>query len=165
MIATAVALTLASLPSPRAAADPPAADKELVLRLDTLGNMPGPRPGIASRAFRPFLEATREWLAGRAAQDALARDLPTLTTRQLVTLWDVLWLPTEPGPRVERPRDLDAITAGFAARFNAAALAALAAEKEPARRRLLVNMVKPQAHTLTAPQKAEFEKANAGMGQ
>lgn len=146
-------------------AGPSPADKELVKRLDCLINMPGPRPGIASDAFRPFLSETRKWLAGADAQDALFRGLPTLTTPQLVTLWDVLWFPTEPSPRADRPRDMDAIAAGFSRRFNDAALAALAGEKDAARRRVLINMIKPQAHTLTEKQAADFLKAGGWKEQ
>jgi hypothetical protein len=144
---------------------PTAADKELVVRLDCLGNMPGPRPGIASRAYRPFLGETREWLAAKDAQDALVANLPTLTTRQLVTLWDVLWFPTDPSPNAARPKDLDAIAPGLSARVNAAALAALAAEQDPSRRRLFINMVKLQPHTLTDRQKADLKAAEEQPGR
>jgi len=134
--------------------------RQLLARLDCLADMPGPRPGIASKAFLPFLGETRTWLADAAAQDALLRDLPTLTTRQLVTLWDVLWIaPPQADGRASSPRDMDSLAPGFARRFNDAALAALAEETAPDRRRLLINMLKPQAETFTEKQATEFLKA------
>lgn len=133
------------------------ADGELAKRLDCLINMPGPRVGIASKAFMPFLEETRTWLAGEEAQDTLLRELPKLTTRQLVTLWDVLWIAPAKGA-AGSPRDMDVIAVGFSRKFNDAAINALADEKDAMRRRLLMNMVKPQAHTLTETQAAAFLK-------
>ncbi len=141
------------------AAEPPSPGEMLVKRLDCLINMPGPRPGIASKAFLPFLGETRKWLSEAPAQEALFRDLPKLSTRQLVALWDVLWIAPDAQSAAASPQDMDAIAVGFARKFNDAALAALVDEKEPDRRRLLINMIKPQAHTLTEKQATEFLKA------
>jgi hypothetical protein len=144
-----------------AAEEPAALRQELLRRLDVLAEMPGPRPGIASRAYMPLLGETREWLAKPAAQETLLRELPKLSTRQLVTLWDVLWIkPSSAGGKTDAgpttPRDMDSLAIGLARKFNDAAIGALADEKETLRRRLFINMVKPQAHTLTEKQATEF---------
>lgn len=144
----------------KAADDLPAAQRELTQRLDSLYDLPKPRPGVGSKAFMPLLGETREWLAGAAAQEALMLELPKLTTRQLVTLWDVLWIaPTQTNARTTTPRDMNTLAPGFARRFNDAALSALTTEKDSDRRRLYINMLKPQAHTFTEQQATDFLKA------
>lgn len=136
------------------------AEQELIRRLDALHGMPGPRPGIASKGFLPLLGETRQWLADAPAQEALLLRLPKLTTRQLVTLWDVLWItPGQADGTTSAPRDMNALAPNYARRFNAAALTALDTEKDSDRRRLYINMLKPQAHTFTEQQATAFLKA------
>ncbi len=111
--------------------------------------------------YRIAIRDLRDKLGKAEAQDELMKKLPTLSTQQLVVLWDGFWLES----RVEaaaaplgKLRDLDDLAKGFAVKFNTANIAALAAEKDATRQRLYVNMISQQQHTLTKEQVKEWDR-------
>jgi hypothetical protein len=80
----------------------------------------------------------RGLLAKKDAQDRLLAALPGLSSWNFVMLWDALWLDPVRQPALAKdahPRDMDELAPGFAARLNAACVAALAGEKDPQRQR------------------------------